>query len=68
MGCIFATYVAIIGSYVFGSRFETKDYLNAITRIIPDFDNKRDDDNYGGGYGRRDNYGPDEPCEEPYGR
>lgn len=36
--CSFILMLGIIGSYVFGARWETKDFLHALTDIVPDFD------------------------------
>lgn len=38
----FACMIGIIGSYVFGARFETKDYFNLLKDVIPNL--KKDDD------------------------
>lgn len=35
--CSFVLMLGIIGSYVFGARWETKDFLNALSDIVPDF-------------------------------
>lgn len=35
--CSFVLMLGIIGSYVFGARWETKDFLNAMSDIVPDF-------------------------------
>ena len=56
--CIFLTYICIIGSYVFGSAFETKDFLASLTNIVPDFgkeekpDNEREERRYEHKYDR----------------
>lgn len=39
----FVAIIAIIGSYVFGARWETSTFLKAITNIVPDFGKKDDD-------------------------
>jgi hypothetical protein len=33
--CAFASLLGIIGSYIFGSRWETKDYLEMLPHIMP---------------------------------
>lgn len=38
----FVSILGITGSYVFGARWETKDFLNAITNLVPDFNHKED--------------------------
>lgn len=41
MALSFVLMLGIIGSYVFGARWETKDFLTTLTDIVPDF-NKED--------------------------
>ena len=36
--CSFVLMLGIIGSYVFGARWENKDFLHALAEIVPDFD------------------------------
>lgn len=38
----FLSILGIIGSYVFGARWENKDFLLAITNIVPDFPKKNE--------------------------
>jgi hypothetical protein len=35
--CAFMSLLGIIGSYIFGSRWETKDFLDTLPNIIPKF-------------------------------
>lgn len=41
--CSFLLMLGIIGSYVFGAQWETKDFLTALGNLVPDFD-KSDDE------------------------
>lgn len=51
--CNFMALLGIIGSYIFGSRWETKDFLDVLPNIIPNMDNDRHE-HYRGGRDRFD--------------
>lgn len=46
--CNFMVLIGIVGSYIFGSRWETSDFLKILPHIIPNMVPQAADDNSGG--------------------